>query len=69
MFFTTRSTGSGTSANNMHYYSSTFGRENAFTLRNLRDEDYLPYEDSLERQCHEFLMIFETAQPFNIHNE
>lgn len=70
MFFTTQSTGATTAPEDLHLYQdTTFGRENAFTLRNLRNEDFLPFVDTLERQCHEYLMIFETAEPFNLFGE
>ena len=68
-FFTTTSTGGSSNADELalYYLSTTFGRENAFTHRNLKDQDNLDYVDSLQRQCHDFLMIFGGSDPIPVH--
>lgn len=62
-FFTTDQTGSNTSVEDqMKYFMTVFGRENAFTHRNFKDEDYWPYvEDEYPKQCHNFLPKWRTT--------
>lgn len=56
------------------YYDTTFGRENAFTLRNLKDLDFLPFVDTRMNQCHEYLGVFNSRNanrrqtPYDVHN-
>ena len=47
-FFTTPKTGMGSTPEELQlYYTSPFGRDNAFTHRNLKDDDFNPYVDTI----------------------